>query len=86
VLALLDHVNTCAPSHSRVDPELVKILPKGSAFEHTVKRTLRRRFTVDKYAGEIEAMYCQYDGSAIGAQAVLQSREEAVDILRFFTR
>ncbi|RSH95835.1 hypothetical protein EHS25_000928 [Saitozyma podzolica] len=81
MLALLDQVNACAPSHSRIVPELVKILPKGSAFEHTVKRTLRRRYTVDKYAGEIEAMYGQYDGPAVGAQAVLQSQKEAVDIL-----
>jgi thioester reductase-like protein len=78
---LIRQVNASAPSHSRVIPELVRILPPGMVFDHTAKRTLKRGTTVVKLAGVIDDMYRMYESGTGRSHQDLRSEAEATALL-----
>ncbi|OBZ90412.1 Linear gramicidin synthase subunit D [Choanephora cucurbitarum] len=50
-------VNTQCPNHSKIIPQMVKVLPLGQSLPSTDKCTIKRKAVEDMYREEIEALY-----------------------------
>ncbi|KII90166.1 hypothetical protein PLICRDRAFT_40364 [Plicaturopsis crispa FD-325 SS-3] len=60
----VEHVNTFAPSHSRIFKEMILVANPSKPFEYTAKGTPRRQAVFNIYAEEIEAAYATAESTA----------------------
>ncbi|EPQ26199.1 uncharacterized protein PFL1_06135 [Pseudozyma flocculosa PF-1] len=75
VLPVVERANRQAPSHSRIVPEMVRVLSPCSRFPRADKGSLIRAQTVIAYRDEIERAYDDYEHGRTPGQ-----EEEAVEI------
>ncbi|EPQ30075.1 uncharacterized protein PFL1_02192 [Pseudozyma flocculosa PF-1] len=87
--SMLDAVavaNAEAPSHSRIVPEMIKVLPFGSKFTSADKGSLIRAKATQAFAAEIDQVYQDYDtGRVLGVddsdKVALESEQQALEIV-----
>jgi hypothetical protein len=64
----LQKMNALAPRHSQIPPELVILLPEGTAFPRASKGSLQRGQAYKTFEREIEQAYERFEGGGVGGE------------------
>jgi aryl carrier-like protein len=82
VWPVIDDINGRSPTHSRILPEMVGILPPGTEIPVATKMTILRPACYKKFAAEIDALYSGFENGTGQAKRVLGDQEEMQIFLR----
>lgn len=74
--------NAEAPSHSRLLPEMVRLLPAGTPFVKADKMSLIRRKTVAAHQALIDEIYEAYENGDESSKVILQDSLHARQVVR----
>lgn len=78
----VQEANKAAPSHSRLVPELIRLLPATSSFINTDKMSIMRRKTVAAFKDIIDDIYDLYLRGVQESKVVLQDDLHAQQVVR----
>lgn len=68
--------NARAPSHSRLLPEMVEILPPGTAVPVATKMSILRPACYRQFAAVIDGVYARFEGGGAGPKRAISDRAE----------
>lgn len=86
ILEEVAQANTTVPSHARISPELVLLLPPNATFPKSSKGSLQRGRAYQAYAKHIEEIYARFEESgnaepAPNGDRTLRTRAEITDFI-----
>lgn len=82
VWPVIEDINQRSPTHSRILPEMVGILPRGTEIPVATKMTILRPACYKKFATEIDSLYSAFENGNGQAKRVIEEREEMERFLK----
>ena len=73
---VIEDINQRSPTHSRILPEMVGILPPGTEIPVATKMTILRPACYKKFAAEIDSLYSGFENGNGQTKRVIEEQEE----------